>query len=612
MPVKHNPGMRDEGGPRGFAEHVERATSLASAGRDADARDTLRTAVAQWPQEAGLWWRLALAESALGDAAAALACLARALECGPKSAEDWRRIGWSYLEYWKFPEAEAALSRAAAMAPGDAGVETLLATAKHQSGDTDGALQALARARAANGTSLQLDVAASLLLPQVYESAGDVARWRGRYTAGLTHLEAELPRWRGDAAAVFELAHENFLLAYQGEDDRELQRRYSALLAGLAGRARPQWRAPRPSTFDGSRRLRVGFVGSIFRDCTAGRYFERWITGLDPARFERIVYHTAPLSDDFTRGIAAASEHFVPVRASTEALAARLADDRLDAIVHPEVGMTPASYLLAALRLAPVQLAGWGHPVTTGSDAIDYYFTAGAMEPGDGDRHYVEKLQRLPGLGVEYAMPAVEPAFQRAELGLPAGKRIYLCAQSLFKIHPEMDALFAEILARDPDGILVFFQGLARGVTERFGRRLQAALAAHGVPPRSQVKFLPRLPGTAFRRVVAAADVVLDTVRWSGGNTTLDTLAAGTPPVGIEGRLMRARQTSTMLRALDLGELVAPSPEGYAALAVEVARDAGRNAYLRREIVRRREALFGQRAATQAFADALLRLAARS
>ena len=33
---------------------------------------------------------------------------------------------------------------------------------------------------------------------------------------------------------------------------------------------------------------------------------------------------------------------------------------------YPEVGMDPATFALAALRLAPLQIAGWGHPVTTG------------------------------------------------------------------------------------------------------------------------------------------------------------------------------------------------------------------------------------------------------
>jgi protein O-GlcNAc transferase len=457
---------------------------------------------------------------------------------------------------------------------------------------------------------LRLAVTERLMLPHVYASEDEVARWRARYSEGLARLQDESDRWLAKAGDVFTLNRQSFLLAYQGEDDRELQRRYSGFLARLAGHAEPRWRAGRAIRFDGSRRLRVGFAGNIFRDCTAGRYFERWITGLDPRRFERFVYHTAPFADDFTWRIAASSEHFETLRLGARETAARLYADDLDVIVYPEVGMTPMSVLLAALKLAPVQCAGWGHPVTTGSDAIDFYLTCGAMEPADAREHYAERLVMLPGLGVSYSQPGVEPAASRAQLGLPFEGRLYACPQSLFKIHPRMDELFADVLERDPDAILVFFQGLARAVTEQFARRLQGTLARRGIAPRSQVKFLARQPAAQFRRVLASCDVVLDTVLWSGGNTTLDALAAGVPVVTLNGRFMRGRQTAAMLGLAGLGELVAPSHEDYARMAVGAASDPARNARLREVIAQGRGALFDRDEPLAAFSEALLRMAA--
>lgn len=399
-------------------------------------------------------------------------------------------------------------------------------------------------------------------------------------------------------------------LAYQGEDDAGLQRDYSGLLGKLVGAARPEWRLPRPIRFDGSRRLRVGFAGSIFRDCTAGRYFERWITGLDPARFERFVYHTAPLADDFTRRVAATSEHFAITREGARDTAARILADELDVLVHPEVGMSSVSYLLAAMRLAPVQAAGWGHPVTTGSDAIDYYFTCGEMEPEGADAHYAERLVRLPGLGVSYSMPPPPASGRRAQAGLPQDRRIYLCAQSLFKIHPEMDELLADIAAADDQAVLAFFQAPARRVTQTFAARVQGALARRGVPPRGQLKFLPRMESGHFRGVLAMADVVLDTPRWSGGNTSIDAFAAGVPVVTLPGRFMRARQTAGMLRLMGLEDLVASSAAEYVRIACRVAGDRGRNAALREVIATRRAALFDRPEPLEAFAAALLRIGA--
>ena len=116
--------------------------------------------------------------------------------------------------------------------------------------------------------------------------------------------------------------------------------------------------------------------------------------------------------------------------------------------------------------------------------------------------------------------------------------------------------------------------------------------------------------GENFRRVLAASDVVLDTVRWSGGNTSIDAFAAGTPVVTLPGRFMRGRQTAGMLQLMGLPELIATSPDDYVRLAVEVARDRERNVQLRRVIGERRAVLFDQDAPVKTFADALLALGA--
>lgn len=555
------------------------------------------------------WESLARAQTGRGEARSALESLAQAVAAGPSRARTWKAIGELYAAHWKFTESDRALEQATQLDRDDPGTQSLRAVVKQELGETAGAASVLEAARSRFPDDLRIAVGERLLLPQVYESVADVQRWRQRYSQGMASLTAETERWLPRASQVFDLERNNFLLAYQGEDDRELQRQYSAFLARLAKASAPELTAGASRRPTGSRRLRVGFAGSIFRDCTAGRYFERWITGLDPARFERVVYHTAPVSDAFTQRIAQSCERFVALNEGTRRAAQTLLADELDVLIHPEVGMSSMTYVLAALRLAPVQCAGWGHPVTTGSAAIDYYFTCGEMEPPGAEDHYVERLIRLPGLGVDYAMPEPPATATREKLRLPAEGRLYVCAQSLFKIHPEMDALFADIVRADASASLVFFQATARATTEQFAARLQKALASRGVAPRGQVKFLPRFAGPHFRGVLAMADVVLDTGRWSGGNTSLDAFASGAPVVALPGRFMRGRQTASMLSAMDLGNLVASSAEDYVRIALDVARDRERNARLRREIVARRGALFDQHGAVSAFENALLEMA---
>jgi len=588
------------------AGHKNLVALLVAAGKLDEARAAMQRAVSANPYDATLWVSLSSLETQRGDADAAMAALGKAVLALPVDAATWREIAYAYSEYWKYPEADRALALASALDPGEPRIETHRAFVKQELGDTAGARAALQAAVKRSPEDLQASVAERLLLPQVYADAEDVARWRARYTQGLEDLERRIDTWLPRAAEVFDLNHNNFLLAYQGADDRELQRRYSAFLGSLVGRARPEWRERRPVTFSGQRRLRIGFVGSLFRDCTAGRYFERWVTSLDAGSFERYIYHASPIIDAVTRRIAESADHFVPLRVGPREIASRIDADQLDVLVQPEVGMNAITYVLAASRLAPVQCAGWGHPVTTGSETMDLFFTSGPMEPPDGESHYVERLVRLPGLGVNYSMPAPQPPVERSKLGLPEDRRLYACAQSVFKVHPDMDELLADVIARDPDGVLVFFQAMGRHATENLAARLQRAFAQRGIQPRGQLKFLPRMESGYFRRVLAAADVVLDTVHWSGGNTSIDAFAAGAPVVTLPGRFMRGRQTAGMLELMGMPELIAPSAEEYVRIAVEAAADRERNAALRHAIAERRAVLFDQRAPVDAFAQALL------
>src|SRR5205085_6607673 len=77
----------------------------------------------------------------------------------------------------------------------------------------------------------------------------------------------------------------------------------------------------------------------------------------------------------------------------------------LDLLFYTDIGMDPVTYSLAHSRLAPVQVATWGHPVTSGIDAVDYFLSSKVLDPNDAQSQYTEKLERLDRLAVYYYRP---------------------------------------------------------------------------------------------------------------------------------------------------------------------------------------------------------------
>jgi len=492
--------------------------------------------------------------------------------------------------------------------------------------EPDRARAAYRRSSAIDRRDLRAVLATELSLPMVYASGDELAQWRDRYAEGLAHLSGrvdELVAGLVPAEAIDGLRWTNFFLAYQGGDDRALQAAYGAFAARVIEQGAPEWHALKSGTTSASDpdwrsgsdsqparrgKLRVGFASAFFHEGTAGRYFRSWITELDRDRFEVFVYHLYPGQDAIAREIAARADRFVEFggsRARPSVVAPIIRDDALDALVYPELGMDHTSFALAALRLAPRQLAGWGHPVTTGHATIDAFVTCGDMEPDDAAAHYTETLLRLPGIGTSYRQPIVPERVARAHFGLPDDRALLLCPQSLFKVHPDNDALFARVLAANPRASLVVFDGRHPNVTQRFLRRVGAVLDAHGVP-RDRLIVLPPYPHADFLRINLCCDAMLDTLHWSGGNTSLDALACGLPVVTLPGRFMRGRQSAAMLRRLGVAELIAADETSYVDIASRLVRDAQWRNSLSSTIEERRALLFDARAPVEAFSDLLL------
>lgn len=452
---------------------------------------------------------------------------------------------------------------------GDARVHMGLAFCLAQRGDTTEAKSTYRRAGELLGGDLRAAIGEALTLPPLYRDRAEIESTREEFGRGIGALRQRIKQWagmRGDEV-LHALQWSNFYLAYQGLDDRALQESYAAFVRELVEAVAPDYlQVPAHQRAHGSRR-RIGFLSSFFTDSTVGHYFKRWLTELDPARFEVYAYQLRPGSNPIADAIAAKVATFRVLSGERlSEIIATIRADQLDLLVYPELGMDSTCFLLAALRLAPMQAAAWGHPVTSGHTTIDCYFSSGPMEPADAQAHYTERLLTLPGIGTSYPRPLAPPRATRQELGLPEQGELLLLPQSLYKIHPDNDSLVAHILARRPAAKVVLFNGRHENITRRLMTRLEQALTAAGVTAAGRLVLLPFMPRERYLQVNSACDLMLDTIYWSGGNTSLDALACQLPIVTLPGDYMRGRQSAAMLRLAGIPELVADTPEQYQGL----------------------------------------------
>jgi protein O-GlcNAc transferase len=219
---------------------------------------------------------------------------------------------------------------------------------------------------------------------------------------------------------------------------------------------------------------------------------------------------------------------------------------------------------------------------------------------------------QLPNIAFHYEPLELPPAsVSREELGLRPTATAYWCAQSLFKYLPQYDDVFPRVAREVGDCQFVFIRHMTPAVTEVLRRRLEGAFAAAGLKYEDHCILLAPMEMNRFQAASAQCDVMLDSIGWSGGNTTLEALAQDLPIVTHQGELMRGRVSAGMLRMMGMDETVARTVDEYVALAVRIGRDPAWRSDLKRRVVEQRHRLYRDRTCIEALQNFLEREARR-
>ena len=479
---------------------------------------------------------------------------------------------------------------------GEAQALSLLSGRLWRGGDLAGAEAALDRALAL-APSRARRIRRALLLPAVPDSRAAILDARTALIDRLIALAGD----QGPAIDAAEIGWTLFLLAYHAElDNRDLYRLFH-LIAAQADPALP-WTAPLVRAPRRGGRPRIGILSWHFVPHTIAHLFGGLREALDGRRFEITILgfegRTAALED-----LDLAGKRVLALPAALPEARRQVAALELDLLLYLDLGMDFLTLFLAQARLARTQAVTWGHPDSTGLDSIDVFLSPDCMEPENGASQYCERLVRLPGLLAVYPRPAPpRPGKSRAALGLPDQGFLYLCPQTPYKFHPDFDTALIRILRGVEGSHLILTAGWEQAAMRRVAGRLLAQ--APDLAPRLHI--LGPLPRADFLTLFQHAGLVLDPFHYSGGNTSLEAFACGSPILTWPGASMRARHTAGFYRLMEIKELIARDHDHYIEQAIHLGTTPNRLEELRGEILKRNAVLFNNHDSIPAFEDFIM------
>lgn len=252
---------------------------------------------------------------------------------------------------------------------------------------------------------------------------------------------------------------------------------------------------------------------------------------------------------------------------------------------------TPSvSAMLAAHRLARVQLASIASVSTTGFAAMDFYVSAAGLERDRfPQQHYTEELVKLPGTAhcFAYGSDPIPGDARAGQPGLPVApdEVVFTSGASLFKLTPQTVEAWLEILARVPAARLVLFpfapSWSAAYTKQAFSDHLLGKLVERGLAS-SRVRIIdtPGLNRIGIRTSMSNFHICLDSFPFSGSTSLIEPLELGMPVVTLAGPSMRSAMGASLLQALDLDELIASDRDAYIDLACRLAAEPAYRAHI--------------------------------
>ena len=424
----------------------------------------------------------------------------------------------------------------------------------------------------------------------------DPTNGQGHLMLGLAYCQqARLPEAHEAFLAVHQCAPDsklplcNALFASLYRDDLDaaaITRLHRELAAEIPCPlpARHGW----PNPPDPERRLQIGYLSPDLRYHPVASFLAPILAHHDRDRVEVTGYADHPAEDAMTARLRGYAAHWRRCHGwSDQRLAEQIAADGIDILVDLAGHTAGNRASLLKVKPAPLQALYIGYPCTSGLATMDYLISDRWVSPPDKDNLYTETVCRQPGGFWCFEPPEQAPPVAPLPM-LRNGCPTFGSFNNLPKLSPTTVALWVRVLEAVPAARLVL-QALAfadaptrEQVRERF--------AARGIDPG---RLDLREPTLAFDRFLAGyseIDIALDPLPFNGGTTTCQALWMGVPVITLPGEHFHSRMGLSILRQLELDELVADSAKDYVRTAAVLAADHGRLTALRRTLRERMRA----------------------
>ena len=331
------------------------------------------------------------------------------------------------------------------------------------------------------------------------------------------------------------------------------------------------------------KKIRIGYFSGDFRKHPIARLTTELYEIHDREKFEIYAFSIGPdKQDEFNIRIKKSVDHFYNVQMMSDDDVVRLSRSlEIDIAIDLTGFTTHARMGIFARLVAPIQVNYLGYTGTMGANYHDYYISDKNIITEKNKKYSSEKIVYMPNsyLVDISKVDVSEIKLSRYEMGLPETGFVFCCFNYGWKITLTTFAGWMRILKATDDSVLWL---LIDNITAK--KNLKQEAIKFGINE-DRLIFAKKLPLEEHLKRIQLADLFLDTLPYNAHLTASDALRMELPLLTCVGHSFASRVAASLLKAVNLPELITTTQDEYESLAIKLAKDPERLKILKDKLI---------------------------
>ena len=318
------------------------------------------------------------------------------------------------------------------------------------------------------------------------------------------------------------------------------------------------------------KKLRVGFVSADFGNHPGGYFTLGLLRELRKKNFELVAYPTIERKDEL-------SHHFKPLfskwrlikKKDDENVVKQIINDGIHILIDLQGHSAKNRLPIFIYKPAPVQVT-WLGQGSTGISEIDYFIGSNHITPKDEEKHYVEKVLRLP----EISQCFTPPDFDLKIENLPAIKNNFItfgCVNKLAKVNDDVISLWSKILLSVPNSKLLLKNKLLNS-KEIIDTTIQR-FKKQNVKKEQLILEGESKTRKELLNIYNKIDIALDPFPFQGNTTSIEALWMGVPIITLKGNRYISHFGESINSNLNMSNWIAENYADYILKAKKFSSD---------------------------------------